>query len=88
MKDAKKREEQDNRYRVALKAMKMQARVVTESLPNAPDKEKLAKAQKIMAEHHIECKAITIFALGKGGVSIPEMTEEDLFNWLNSAFTF
>lgn len=75
-------EQEKIRYSKALKGLKAQAKVVSEALPNSPDKNELVKAQGLMSEHDFECKIIYKLVMMKG-VPIPDLSEEVLLAWLD-----
>lgn len=74
-------ESEKQRYRNALKGLKGQAVAVTEALPDKPDPKAMCDAQSLMSEHSDEVKVI--YHLVTNSIPVPELTEEQLFEWLN-----
>lgn len=75
-------ESEKQRYRNALKGLKGQAVAVNEALPDKPDPKAMCNAQSLMSDHSDEVKVIYHLVM-KHTIPVPELTEEQLFEWLN-----
>lgn len=72
------------RYKLALQGLKAQAKAVTKSIKNKPDKTELGEAQDIMSQYSAETNHIFKLVM-KNSVPISELSEDKLESWLTES---